>query len=320
MTGSGVGVAFSPDATAGITYTATAADSETPGPGYDPDSHAEIQFHAAVTFDPAGGTPDPADQAIDWYGEVTEPTAPTRAGHVFDGWRVGSAAGARWDFADDIIAPLSLVAAWLVLPTISGAATASATAGAAFTWTPTITAQPGYTVLSSALPSGMTLNSSTGAITGPATGLAGDTTVTVTVMDTNGTASTNVTITVVRGAATAFSAVASDMTPDQGDTITITATASDGFGNSWDASSAVTITSNVPTDQIVGNQVTFPHASPHTLTIALPGLATQQLVIQVTAAAALGVTGSDLVRSALPLGLMAILGGLALVVVRLRWV
>src|SRR5690606_16449264 len=53
----------------------------------------------------------------------------------------------------------------------------------------------------------------------------------------------------------------------QGETITLTAMATDRFGNDLgDVSGDVTFTSSVATDVISGNRITFPHASPHTIT------------------------------------------------------
>jgi len=75
----------------------------------------------------------------------------------------------------------------------------------------------------------------------------------------------------------------SDSTPDQGDTIQITAFEVDILGGDMaDVSDQVVVTSDNPLDVIAGNRVTFPHASPHVLTIT-QGAFQSTVTIQVTA-------------------------------------
>jgi uncharacterized repeat protein (TIGR02543 family) len=152
----------------------------------------------SVSFDTAGGSAGPADQSVTSGQPATAPPVPTRAGYAFDGWWSG---GTRWNFATDTVtAAVTLTAHWLVLPTITGAATANAPLDAPFTWTPTISALAGYSVTSTGLPAGLTLAPGTGVISGEPTGALGATPVTLTVTDDNGTASLDVTLTVTRGA------------------------------------------------------------------------------------------------------------------------
>ncbi|MTB89330.1 hypothetical protein GGQ26_13300 [Aeromicrobium sp. zg-629] len=68
----------------------------------------------------------------------------------------------------------------------------------------------------------------------------------------------------------------------QGDTIVVTVTGTDRFGNALgDVTDDVTFTSSVPTDVIAGNRITFPHASPHTITATHTDGATSTLLIEV---------------------------------------
>jgi hypothetical protein len=84
-------------------------------------------------------------------------------------------------------------------------------------------------------------------------------------------------ITVAPVAASAVSELtASSTTPNQGDAISMTLKV-----NGVDVTSYATFTSDVATDVIAGNGVTFPHASPHTIT-ATYGAVSAQLLVQVT--------------------------------------
>jgi len=269
----------------------------------------------AVTFDPAGGAPDPADQSVTQGQKATEPAPPTRAPDFFDGWWNGAT---RWNFATDVVvAPVALTAHWLPAPTISGPATADAPLDAVFTWTPTITAATGFLVTSTPLPAGLVIDPSTGVISGTPTGSLGTTLVTVTVTDRAGMGTTDVALTVSHGAALTVTITPSDYTPNQGDTITVVVEATDARGTTWDATADADITSSVGTDVIMGDQVTFPHASPHRLT-ATVGAASGSTIVQVSAdAGILGLTGASV--GWLPLyALAALLMGAGVVLAR-RW-
>ncbi|MFH7322701.1 LPXTG cell wall anchor domain-containing protein [Aeromicrobium sp. JJY06] len=72
----------------------------------------------------------------------------------------------------------------------------------------------------------------------------------------------------------------------EGGTITVTATGADASGNDLgDVTEDVTFTSSVATDVIEGNEITFPHASPHTITATHANGTTATLVVEVEPAA-----------------------------------
>ncbi|MGL3150597.1 InlB B-repeat-containing protein [Microbacterium sp. A82] len=64
----------------------------------------------------------------------------------------------------------------------------------------------------------------------------------------------------------------------EGDTITVEVTATGASGALGNATGYAVITSNVPTDVVDGAQVSFPSASPHTLTITLGALTSTHTV------------------------------------------
>jgi|GEM_PF-5942537 len=83
--------------------------------------------------------------------------------------------------------------------------------------------------------------------------------------------------------------------PKQGDTITVTATGQDAYGQSLgDVSDDIEITSSVATDTVDGNRVTFNHASPHVLTVThVPSGTTAAITVQVTPVSASGGSGGS---------------------------
>lgn len=65
-----------------------------------------------VAFDAEGGSPTPADQAVDDGATVTEPADPTRAGHTFYGWYTKAIGGTKWSFGAPVTSDLTLHAQW----------------------------------------------------------------------------------------------------------------------------------------------------------------------------------------------------------------
>lgn len=170
------------------------------------------------------------------------------------------------------------------------------------------------------LPAGLSIDLLTGVITGTLT-VVGDYPVKIEVSSDYGLDTGYFTLSVRPGAVTSLTLTPSDAAPTQGDTIELTVVGFDAYGNSagnLTASSA--FSSDVSTDVIVGNRITFPHASPHTIT-AVTGGVSQSVVIQVAAldrSLALALTGA---ASTMTLGYLALtlLGaGLVLVIVRVR--
>jgi hypothetical protein len=96
-----------------------------------------------------------------------------------------------------------------------------------------------------------------------------------------------------------------------GDTITVTASVLDYQGQPLaDVSSRMTLHSSVATDIIAGNTVTFPSASPHTITASFGGH-TATVTVEVAAApsATLAATGTDSLPIVLSGSLLVLLGG-----------
>lgn len=110
--------------------------------------------------------------------------------------------------------------------------------------------------------------------------------------------------------------VASSTNASQGETITVSVEGFDSTGGSLgDVTQFATLDSSVLSDIIVGNSITFVHASPHVITATL-GTVSANVTVHVSPTGgptALSSTGTD---SALPLSLVAMLlvacGGLAL--------
>ncbi|MGR4010823.1 M14 family zinc carboxypeptidase [Leucobacter sp. 1207-22] len=142
---------------------------------------------------------------------------------------------------------------------------------------------PAYEVLAGKLPKGLAFDAELGAITGSAQTA---TTASLRVRIDNGAGEIDVpiTLTVTPAQLDEFVLALSDQHPTQGDTITVTATGIDEFGNEIaDYSDRVKLTSDVDTDVIDGNRVTFPTASPHTITATAEGVSTS-ILVQVRAA------------------------------------
>lgn len=164
-----------------------------------------------VSFDGQGGT-DPDDVKVFAKsftdGERTLPT-PTRAGYGFGGWYTETNGGGTKIEAtttlpgtsDGTPVAIDLYAKWsLNAPTLTGDPTATSQVGNEFTYSPTLDASPGtsVTLTSGTLPDGLTLSSTTGAITGtPAAGSGGTYPITLTAdNDVDPNATLDVTITI----------------------------------------------------------------------------------------------------------------------------
>jgi len=110
-------------------------------------------------------------------------------------------------------------------------------------------------------------------------------------------------------------------TVEQGGSATLGALGADNSGNPIDLTRLVDYTSSVDTDTFDGNVVTFPHASPHTITasyapVGLPPVATGALTIEVTPV--LPPTGVDAAAPALLASGLLLGGGLLLALRRRR--
>lgn len=87
-------------------------------------------------------------------------------------------------------------------------------------------------------------------------------------------------VTVEAGPLASLTITPSSTTVDQGGELSFTVTGEDAAGNPVSADDVV-LTSSVATDVVDGLSVTFPHASPHTITASLDGV-TASVTIQVT--------------------------------------
>ena len=242
---------------------------------------------ATATFDPDGGAPAPTNQDLDVDGTktVAKPADPAKADHTFRGWSAGFPT--LYDFDDVVTGDLDLLAQFTqAAPTLTGVPTATATVASPFSYAPTVTGDPvpDVTVTTGTLPAGLTLDEATGAIAGTPVDTAGEYPLTLTADNNVGTADHEIVITVQPGAAATLALAATDTTPDAGDTIEIAATGTDVGGNDLgDVTGTTTLESDVATDIIDGNEVTFPTASPHTITATETGSgATATILIEVT--------------------------------------
>ena len=145
---------------------------------------------------------------------------------------------------------------------------------------------------------------------------AGTRTITAT-LDSDPTVTRTATITVAAAAPATLTLIASDLSVDQGDTISLDITAEDAYGNDV-PTTGVVVTSNYATDVIVGSTVRFPTASTHVITATLGGVSAQVSVAVAPAVANLPRAGTD---SATPFGAAAILLllGAAAIVLRRRF-
>ena len=67
-----------------------------------------------VSFNAQGGSPTPGNQTVAYGALVTDPGAPTRASHIFNGWFTASSGGTQWNFASDTMGAgdMTLFAQW----------------------------------------------------------------------------------------------------------------------------------------------------------------------------------------------------------------
>lgn len=131
------------------------------------------------------------------------------------------------------------------------------------------------------LPAGLSIHPTTGVISGTIT-VADDYPVQIQVSSDAGVDNGYFTLRVVAGAVTQLTLTPSTTTPTQGDTISLTVLGYDAYDNFADnLTGEAVLTSDVATDVIVGNEITFPHASPHTITATARGVS-ESVVITVT--------------------------------------
>ena len=135
-----------------------------------------------------GGDIDAQSVDVNGTAVATKPADPTKTGHVFTGWYVDEAT-TPFDFATPITGDTVLTAGFKAVfaPTITGPASVSAKLGATVAWEPaTLTGDPAVTITATGLPAGITIDATTGVISGKVTdaALAGDHPVTITA--TNG--------------------------------------------------------------------------------------------------------------------------------------
>lgn len=171
---------------------------------------------------------------------------------------------------------------------------------------------PSFEVVSGVLPEGLELDAETGAIVGTVT-VAGSSSAVVRIDNGAGEpVEVELSFAVAAADLAGLELSVSDAKPNQGATIEVTAIGVDEFGNVLgDLSDRVVITSDVRTDVIDGNRVTFPTASPHVLTATIGDVSASITVDVVAAAAAPSSTGSSsssgLADTGVELGALALL-------------
>ena len=267
---------MTPDSTAGRVFTVSSYDFTNGG--------TSISFSSVITFNSAGGSAVP-NQVVQDGDLVTEPADPTNGGLPFYGWY--DVSNNLYDFSRPADRPLTLHAGWPALAvsinpitTLNAGDTVPLTAHIYNTgdlaFVGDVTAASGIT---SDFANDDTVDPTAVTVEfDPATGKAltlHTFTVHCIIPGLDLTASAGILVAPVAASATT-ELTASSTTPNQGDAISMTFKV-----NGVDVTSYATFTSDVATDVIAGNGVTFPHASPHTIT-ATYGAVSTQLLIQVT--------------------------------------
>ncbi|GAA2175117.1 hypothetical protein GCM10009846_23710 [Agrococcus versicolor] len=233
---------------------------------------------------------DPADAAIALAAGSTLPPGLTLAA---DGTLTGTptasgtfAFSASASNADGTSAPVAFTVRIDAPPSLAGPATAPARIGEPFAYAPTLGAgSPAATVGAAGLPSWLSLDPATGALTGIPTGTAGDVVVTLTA--SNGVGPDVVlttTITVAPGPLAGIVLTPAEATVATGDALAMTVSGVDASGNAVDVGGAVTLVSDGVGDVVDGLVVRLGSPGPRTVTATHAGGATDSSTITVVAA------------------------------------
>lgn len=162
-------------------------------------------------------------------------------------------------------------------PSIGGTP-GTATVDVPYTFTPAIAGSGPLAVAQTggALPTGLTLDTSTGEIAGTPLDAAGNYPIELTLTGAVGPDAVLDTVIVLEGGApvslvtvqtgTQIAGPGGTIDAGQGDSLTFTIVGKDAIGNTVDATGGVSLSSSVPSDIVTGSTVTFPHASPHVIT------------------------------------------------------
>lgn len=266
-----------------------------------------------VSFDPnyAGS---PAPTVVPVYattmtaGARAIPAPPVRPGYGFAGWNAAAdGSGATFTTSTVLSAATTVYAQWTTPLVISGVSNIEAGTQTSF-----LVDQGGSDVTAGVT---FTTDDSAAIIVGNQIEFRTAGTVEVTATLNSNTAVTSTKSVVVEpGPAASLTLASSATSVDQGGSITVDATGVDDYGNSLgDLSALISLSSDVATDVIDGNEVTFPHASPHTIT-ATYGDASESFVVDVIPAAVapaspgLASTGLDASGTVALVGLLLALG------------
>lgn len=286
--------------------------------------------HYRVTFSTDGGTVPPTETvyapSFD-AGYRNLPTS-TRAIDRFDGWtRLGSAFGSTTLFTGSstgAAVPVTLTAIW-TLGSASIGSDLSTTSTVPVTVTPTLTHGGNASIGTSVTdwqftaPSQVTVSPDAGAGTvALSAAIAGTYTVSGSYTTGGSTYTDTMQLTVTPGPVAGLELRYTGQAREGG-TIAVYGTSVDAAGNEIaDVTNELTLSSSVPDDKIVGNTVTFPHASPHVITATWNGTQySANMLVWVSAANGLANTGPWLPTiSLLAYSLIALAVGIALLAPR----